>query len=75
MDVPLYILLQTVVSDRHNKKHSSTPNPHKVKNEMLSDSVPYTHHITLRPHKHKLTHSSLKFFYEDLPVSTYSTYS
>lgn len=72
MDVPLYILLQTVVSDKHKNKHSPTPKPRNIKGDMLSESVPYASHIVLRPHKHKLTYSSLRAFYEDLPVSTYS---
>jgi hypothetical protein len=70
MDVPLYILLQTVVSGKHNKKHSSTPKPRK--DILVSNSIPHTGHITLRPHKHKFTHSWLKYFYEYLPASTYS---
>jgi hypothetical protein len=74
MDVPLYILLQTVVSGKYKKKHSSTPNSRK--GVLVSDSsVSHTGHIghiALRPHKHKLTHLSLRYFYEDLHVSTYS---
>ena len=70
MDVPLYILLQTVVSGKYKKKHSSTPNPRK--GVLVSDSVSHTSHITLRPHKHRLTHSLLRPFYDYLHVSTYS---